>query len=256
MLSLWLYHIFSLYLSLILSLFSATRSIAQDLLNVKRVYIFVPLVDILLSLYFRFCGLSPLTVDLDEQTVMHFWIANHRRCNKPDLVLVHGNGGNSRWQFLNQVGSLSKSFNLYIPDLLFFGRSKTTRLDRSDALQAECVSEGLKRLGVERCAVFGVSYGGYVAYRMAEMHQQMVENVVIVSSGVCCAEDQKGSQLKKIKMEVVDLLVPKKPQDLRSLAKMSFYKYDPFKWIPDYFLQEFIDGDLNLDLYEKRDCDH
>ncbi|MFS7950228.1 putative alpha/Beta hydrolase [Helianthus anomalus] len=62
------------------------------------------------SLYFRYCGLSKSVVDLDDnQTTMHIWNPTNRYCNKPNLVLIHGFGGNSKWQFLFQVRQLSNN---------------------------------------------------------------------------------------------------------------------------------------------------
>ncbi|CAB4262414.1 unnamed protein product [Prunus armeniaca] len=103
--------------------------------------------------------------------------------------MLHGYGGNSKWQFIHQVGSLSQSFNLYIPDLLFFGKSYANKPERTEVFQAKCVAEGLKRLGVERFAVYSISHGGYVAYWMAEMYPKLVEKVVVVSCGVGMTEE-------------------------------------------------------------------
>lgn len=99
---------------------------------------------------------------------------------------------------------------------------------------------GLRRLGVERCSVYAISYGGYVGYRMAEIYPEMVEKMVIVSSGVGCTEDQKWEQLKNVGVDVVDLLLPEKPAGLRLLMQMTVHKSNPFKWAPDFILQEFI----------------
>lgn len=138
------------------------------------------------------------------------------------------------------MGQLTESFNLYIPDLLFFGKSQTNRTNRTETFQAECVGAGLRRLGVERCSVYAISYGGYVGYRMAEIYPEMVEKMVIVSSGVGCTEDQKWEQLKNVGVDVVDLLLPEKPAGLRLLMQMTVHKSNPFKWAPDFILQEFI----------------
>ncbi|KAM7253505.1 hypothetical protein ACFE04_021659 [Oxalis oulophora] len=197
--------------------------------------------DKFLSLYFRFCDLSPSTIDLDDQTTIHFWIPNHRKFNKPNLVMIHGYGGNSRWQFIHQITSLSKSFNLYIPDVIFFGNSYSKLLDRSDRFQARCIVEGLKGFGVDKYNVFGISYGGFVAYRMGEMYPNEVKKVVIVSSGVGCFEEKKGEQLKDIGVEkALDIFVPKNAHDLRLLVKLSFNNDASFKWVPDFFFQGFV----------------
>nr|GEX77155.1 alpha/beta hydrolase fold-1 [Tanacetum cinerariifolium] len=104
-----------------------------------------------LSLYFSYCNLSPCTVDLDDrETTMHMLVPNHRHYDKPNLVLVHGYGGNSKWQFVLQVAQLSRDFNIYIPDLVFFGKSYSTSSERTDTFQAKCVCDGMKKLGVEK----------------------------------------------------------------------------------------------------------
>ncbi|XP_062086813.1 uncharacterized protein LOC133793489 [Humulus lupulus] len=229
---------FSLYLS---SIWAIYKHLFSSLLNTNGVPILVKLMEICLGLYFWFCGLSPCTVDLDDQTTMHFWTVNHRRKNKPDLVMVHGYGGNSIWQFLGQVGPLSQAFNLYLPDLLFFGKSYTKRSDRSEVFQAKCVVEGLKRLGLNRFSVYGISYGGYVAYQMAQMCPDEVEKVVIVSSGIVWTEDQKQELLhKKHGRYGLEILLPENPCDLRLLVNLSVYKFNPLKWVPDFVIRKFV----------------
>ncbi|XP_062025326.1 uncharacterized protein LOC133741450 [Rosa rugosa] len=230
--------VISLYLSAISTIFHHLKSFFFKT-NWDSIFFRIP--DTLVSLYFRLCGLSPCTVDIDDQTTVHFWTANHRRFDKPSLVLVHGYGGNSLWQFVCQVGPLSKKFNVYVPDLLFFGKSYTNRSDRSESFQAKCVMEGLKRLGVDRYSVYGISYGGFVAYRMAEMCPETVEKVVIVSSGVVWNDQQKEELLRK-NSNALEILVANNPHDLRLLVSRSIYKYDVFKWVPDYVLQKLIEA--------------
>lgn len=140
-----------------------------------------------------------------------------------------------------QVGPLADSFNVYIPDLLFFGKSCTKRRNRTEAFQAECVGAGLKRLGVERCSVYAISYGGYVGGRMAEIYPEMVEKMVIVSSGVGCSESLKKEQLNRVGIDAMDVLLPETPSALRLLGELSVYKAISFKWAPDFILHEFID---------------
>ncbi|KAL8232449.1 hypothetical protein R6Q57_002227 [Mikania cordata] len=197
--------------------------------------------DATLSVYFRYCGLSKSTVDLDDdQTTLHIWASNHRRSNKPNLVLIHGFGGNSKWQFVLQIRQLTRDFNVYIPDLVFFGESYSTRSDRSVWFQAKCVCDGLKKMKVDKFSVYAISYGGFVGYRMAEVKEEMVEKLVIVSSGIVCKHDRKLEHVKKIGRSVVDLLVSKTPEDLRMLCRMSIHKCDIGRWIPDFFLWGFI----------------
>ncbi|XVF27055.1 hypothetical protein REPUB_Repub14bG0073500 [Reevesia pubescens] len=237
MLSTKLWYLITFYLSTALSIFC---NLLVYILTTNHTPFLTKFMNAILSLYFRLCGLSPCTIDLDDQTTIHFWVANHRRFNKPSLVMVHGYGGNSLWQFLYQLGPLSRKFNVYVPDLLFFGKSYSKSLDRSDCFQAKCLADGLKRLGVDRFSVYAISYGGFVAYQMAEMCPDAVEKVVIMSSGILYTDDQRVEQLRKIGRHPSEILVPKNPDDLRLLVNLSMYKPNSLYWLPDFLLREFI----------------
>ncbi|KAJ0709709.1 putative triacylglycerol lipase [Helianthus annuus] len=226
------------------TMFSIIGSLRLRLLSLYSAIKALPVntAEALLSLYFcYYCNLSPCTVDLDDcQTSMHIWAPHHRSCKKPNMVLVHGYGGNSKWQFVFQVAQLTREFNIYIPDLVFFGKSYSTRSERTDVFQAKCVCDGMKKLGVERFSAYGLSYGGYVVYRMAALEEKMVEKVVIVSSGIVYMESQKAELLKKIGRNVVDVLVPETPEEIRTLCRMSMHKFDVGRLFPDFFLRAFI----------------
>ncbi|GJW28278.1 alpha/beta hydrolase fold-1 [Tanacetum coccineum] len=197
--------------------------------------------DALLSMYFRYCGLARSRVHLDDnQTIMHIWGAKNRVYKKANLVLIHGFGGNSKWQFLLQIRQLAGDFNVYVPDLVFFGESYSSKSDRSVGFQAKCVCDGLKKMRVDKFSVYAISYGGFVGYRMAEMYDDMVEKLVIVSSGIVCKHERKLEHVQKIGRSMVDLLVAKTPEDLRMLCRISIHKYDIGRWIPDFFLWGFI----------------
>ncbi|PWA42014.1 Alpha/beta hydrolase fold-1 [Artemisia annua] len=218
----------------------------RQLISLQSLYNFItrfPVIfaDVLLSMYFRYCGLARSSVHLDDnQTIMHIWGSKRREYNKANLVLIHGFGGNSKWQFLLQIRQLARDFNVYVPDLVFFGESYSSNSDRSIGFQAKCVCDGLKKMRVDKFSVYAISYGGFVGYRMAEVYDDMVEKLVIVSSGIVCKHDRKLEHVKKIGRSVVDLLVAKTPEDLRMLCRISIHKYDIGRWIPDFFLWGFI----------------
>ncbi|OMO66121.1 2-hydroxy-6-oxononadienedioate/2-hydroxy-6-oxononatrienedioate hydrolase 1-like protein [Corchorus olitorius] len=233
-----LWHVISLYLSTALAIF---RNLLHLILNINRTPFLTKSMDTLLSLYFRLCDLSPCAIDLDDKTTIHFWVPNHRRFHRPSLVMIHGYGGNSLWQFLYQVGPLSRKFNVYIPDLLFFGKSYSKALERSEAFQAKCMVDGLQRLGVEKFSVYAISYGGFVAYKVAEMWPDAVEKVVIVSSGIVYTDEQRDEHLKRLGRHPSEILVPKNPVDLKLLVNLSMSKPTSiYEWIPDFLLREFI----------------
>ncbi|TVT97690.1 hypothetical protein EJB05_57054 [Eragrostis curvula] len=145
-------------------------------------------------------GLRRHAVKVDDAgAVMTIWVPKHklpaadeeqrrkkknvqRGCSRLSVVLLHGFASDGILTWALQVGALAKHYDVYVPDLLFFGGSTSPAPGRSPGFQSECVVAALRRLGVERCAVVGFSYGGFVAFRMAEAHPGLVHSVVATGS--------------------------------------------------------------------------
>ncbi|GJT69455.1 alpha/beta hydrolase fold-1, partial [Tanacetum coccineum] len=203
---------------------------------------------------------------------MHIWGAKNRVYKKANLVLIHGFGGNSKWQFLLQIRQLARDFNVYVPDLVYFGESYSSKPDRSVGFQAKCVCDGLKNMRVDKFSVYAISYGGFVGYRMAEVYDDMVEKLVIVSSGInnysCKSDRMSGFQqscvwpwieelavcacirFQSMLLVMVDLWAIEWQRQLISLQPLYNIitrfpvifgeLYDIGRWIPDFFLWGFI----------------
>ncbi|XP_074582776.1 uncharacterized protein LOC141839025 [Curcuma longa] len=224
---------------LLLLLAVALLSLFRRVVAARRLLSFVSLRELLLHLSFLRCGLRPVTLDLGHAS-LHIWGPTPRRSGrKPALLLIHGFGGNSKWQWERQIGVLSRSFDLYIPDLVFFGRSRSSCADRSVGYQARCVAEAMRLLGAARYSVMGISYGGFVAFRLAEMEAESVERVAILTAGICMTPEQLREMSGKEKRDVCEMLLPQKADDLRTLVNRSMYR--PPKWIPSFFLQDFVE---------------
>ncbi|KAH8498295.1 hypothetical protein H0E87_017276 [Populus deltoides] len=125
----------------------------------------------LLRVLLRLVGVRSQVVEIEPGTLVHFWAPaenpnktkiHNQAKRKPAVVFLHGFGFNgiSTWQF--QMLALAKDYAIYVPDFLFFGGSFTDKTERSPAFQAECMARGLKKLGVEKCTLVGLSYGGMV----------------------------------------------------------------------------------------------
>ncbi|XP_042021079.1 2-hydroxy-6-oxo-2,4-heptadienoate hydrolase-like isoform X2 [Salvia splendens] len=148
---------------------------------------------------FSSAGLRSLTANLGDGTFIHSWGPKAHKPNKPTLVLLHGIGANAMWQWGDFVSPLSAKFNVYVPDLLFFGDSYTSRPERGEGFQAECVYRALAAAGVRgRMSVVGLSYGGFVAYSMAARFPEAVERVVIGCAGVCLEERDMEEGMFKV----------------------------------------------------------
>lgn len=185
---------------------------------------------------------------------MHCWVPKLRQESKPNLLLIHGFGANAMWQWTHVVGPMTSFFNVYVPDLLFFGESYTTRPDRTDAFQAQCLMRLMEAHSVRaRLSVVGLSYGGFVAYNMAAQFKEAVERVVICCAAVCFEEkDIAEGRFKVSDLEAAaDILLPQTPEKLKEL--MNFTLFKPPKILLTCFLNDFIHVMCKEHLEERRD---
>jgi pimeloyl-ACP methyl ester carboxylesterase len=89
---------------------------------------------------FTSAGLRPAFFPLTDGATVHIWVpASPAPSSRPPLVLLHGFGACATWQWNPFLRPLIRAgFDLYVPDLLFFGDSSSPAADRSDIYQARC----------------------------------------------------------------------------------------------------------------------
>lgn len=148
------------------------------------------------------------------------------------------------WQYADLLRHFVPSFNVYVPDLLFFGQSFTLNSDRSESYQAQCLMDFMNGFmeihKVEKISLVGISYGGFVGYSMAAQFPKRIERCVLCCAGVCLEEKDLINGLFVVSDidEAASILLPQTPDKLRKLMKFSFVK--PTKGIPSWFLTDFI----------------
>ena len=194
---------------------------------------------------FTNAGLSSVTTNLGDGTVMHCWVPKIHKHSKPTLLLIHGFGANAMWQYGAHLRHFTTRFNVYVPDLLFFGHSFTSRPERTESFQASCVMKLMEVHGVSRMSLVGISYGGFVGYSMAAQFPEAVERVVLCCAGVCLEVKDMEDGLFKVPDldEAASILLPQKPEKLRQLISLSFVKQA--RVMPSWFLSDFINVRLS-----------
>ncbi|KAE9447244.1 hypothetical protein C3L33_20821, partial [Rhododendron williamsianum] len=234
----------------------------------------------------KLAGLSPQTVEIEPGTVMNFWAPKEtkpknqthtadRKPTKPVVVLVHPFAGDGILMWFPQVLALTSRYAVYVPDLIFFGGSTTSRPDRSAEfqvpaeppflheifqnvyvpdliffggsttsrpdrfiLQAECLARGLRKLGVEKCTVVGLSYGGMVGFKMAAMYPELVEALVASSTVIEMTESIANRSQKKIGiLQWSDLLLPETVEGVKFLFTVGSHKWP---WLPDFVYKQCL----------------
>ncbi|KAG5238976.1 epoxide hydrolase [Salix suchowensis] len=167
------------------------------MVNVLTMY--MPLLRGLLKLV----GVRPQAVEIEPGTVLRFWIPSDdqttsnasKKPNKPAVVFVHGFAldGILTWQF--QVG-----------------------------FQAECVAKGLKKLGVEKCTLVGMSYGGFNG---GELHGDGHDRI----HQSCC--------LKRIGFSSwPEYLMPDTVKGVKEMLRIATYK---LPWLPDFVHRSILE---------------
>lgn len=203
--------------------------------------------------HFSNSGLRSTITDLGDGTVMHCWVPKTRKESKPNLLLIHGFGANALWQWGDVIRLMVPHFNVYVPDLVFFGDSYTTRPERSESFQARCVMRVMEANRVGKVSLVGLSYGGFVAYSLAAQFRGEVERVVICCAGVCLEEKDLGQGMFRVSdlEEVGRILLPQTAEKMRELMSYTFVK--PPKIVPSCLLQDFIDVMFTENVEEKKE---
>ncbi|KAJ4963291.1 hypothetical protein NE237_023230 [Protea cynaroides] len=207
-------------------------------------------------------GLRPQTIEIEHGTTMNIWAPSEttkkakaqasckeeknqkKITKKPAVVLIHGFAaeGILTWQF--QVKALTGKYAVYVPDLLFFGGSMTCNMtDRSPEFQAECLVKGLMKLGVDTCTAVGFSYGGFVAFKMADLHPHMVNSLVISGSITAYTDSINAEIMGRLGFSSpLEMLMPTSVEGVKTLFKVALYKK---VWIPDRLARDFLQGMFN-----------
>lgn len=116
--------------------------------------------------------------------------------NKPNLVLLHGMGGNGKSNWYNQIKALSKHFNLIIPDLIYFGESSSSSNDFSVEFQAKQLREALKQINYsDNINLAGFSYGGLTSAIYNELFPNEVNKIIIIDGPVKFFSSQMADSL-------------------------------------------------------------
>ncbi|KAK1559149.1 hypothetical protein Q3G72_011183 [Acer saccharum] len=194
----------------------------------------------------KLAGMSPRRVEIEPGTVLNIW-APTKPLNKPAVVFLHGFAMDGITTWLLQVLSLVRSSNyaVYVPDFVFFGGSVTDRADRTVEFQSECIAKGLRQLGVvENCTLVGLSYGGMVGFKMAEMYPELVKSMVVTCSVMALTESVSNAGLDRIGFPSwSDYLLPTTVKALKIMFDSASYN------LPN--LPNFVYKDILEVMYNK-----
>lgn len=210
---------------------------------------------------FKANGLRSALVELDDgATVVRCWLPWQQPergvwsagvAHKPALLLLHDFVADGTVNWENQIKALTTDFHVYVPDLVFFGGSHTSKEERTEAFQAECMVKMLHALEVyNEVTVVGAGYGGMVAFWMAHLYPKLVEKVVFVASGMHMTPTSQKQLLAEFDYDhIAELLVPTTVTGLRNFASVATHKR--VHRLPKFVCRDVLDVFMDAHRREK-----
>jgi pimeloyl-ACP methyl ester carboxylesterase len=101
--------------------------------------------------------------------------------NGPPVMLIHGGASDSR-DWVNTMEALAGHYGLYAPDLIGFGLSERNSTGYYLSDFSEFLLGFIEKLGLERPALVGHSFGARVCLEVALHHPEKLSRLVLVDA--------------------------------------------------------------------------
>jgi pimeloyl-ACP methyl ester carboxylesterase len=172
------------------------------------------------------------------------------KSDKPVLILLHGFGATTEFQWYKQVKALNKKFRLVIPNLLYFGTSDATLKGYKISDQVEFVNKLIDTMGIQHFSICGISYGALVATELTDLYHYKVDKLIITDGPVkFFSENDFGQIYKKYKVQSIsELLLPSNYKGLKKLLDVAYYKRP---YVPNFVLKSMYNNLYNKDQYNQ-----
>ena len=118
---------------------------------------------------------------MDELEVRGHRIAYERKGEGPPLVLLHGWPLDGR-EWRRQINGLSDEFTVVVWNAPGAGRSSDPPESFRLPDWADCLAAFIEALGLERCHVGGLSWGGGLALELYRRHPGVVRTMILASA--------------------------------------------------------------------------
>jgi pimeloyl-ACP methyl ester carboxylesterase len=145
----------------------------------------------------------------------------------PPLLLIHGLGSSAEdWALI--LRDLTREHRVYAPDLLGAGGSDKPRdADYSVAMETELMRGFMDALHIPRADVGGLSMGGWIALRLAALHPERVQRLVLVDSvGLWFPTTLDESSFS--------------PTTMSEARRLLWLQSDQFAKLPDFVVRDYL----------------
>jgi len=150
----------------------------------------------------------------------------HKMGEGDPIVLLHGWGGSSK--SLLKLGSVlvQHGFTVFIPDLPGFGKSKAPKGDFTLDHYASVIEDMLEKLSGKQPILFGHSFGGSVAIKVAVRKRCSIKKLILCnSSGIRLPKGRKQNVLQQISKITKKLFTLPLLRSVYPSIRKAFYYY-------------------------------
>ena len=186
---------------------------------------------------------------IDSGDQIEYW--DSKDTTKPAILLVHGFGASTKYQWYKQVELLSRKYRVIAPNLNYFGRTVPGMANFSVGGQVKMLELLLEHLGLDSLTLFGVSYGGLVSVELAATTHRKIQEMVLFDTPVKFADSSDVVAVKEYfdAPSIEELFVPSEPAGLNKLLYLATGKK---REIPALFLDEFYEKSYAYNVSDKR----
>ncbi|MCC6370796.1 MAG: alpha/beta hydrolase [Bacteroidia bacterium] len=164
-----------------------------------------------------------------DSSIVHIHYSNTG--GKPYLLLLHGMGVEAKSNWYRQIKELSQHFNLILPDLIWFGKSKTTTKNYSIEFQVNEIHSAISKLNLKtKMHVMGFSYGALAAAMFNQLYHDEVNKLIIIDGPVKYFSGKMADSLAQnagVK-SMCNLIVPQNLSEFKATQKAVMSQHLPF----------------------------
>lgn len=188
-------------------------------------------------------------VNLVTQDTIEYWDGGISE--KPVMVIVHGFGASTKYQWSKQVKMLSEHYRLVMPNLNCFGNTRLSEKRYRVGDQIQVVNDLLTHLELTEFTLMGVSYGGLISAELAQNQSYEIQRTIIFDAPIKYMDESDLENVKNsFEVESIEeLFVPSHPEGLKKLLYLATGKKSH---IPTSMLKEFHKNKYAVNSEDKR----
>lgn len=164
---------------------------------------------------------NTIWINAEVGDTVEYW--DNKNMDKPALVLVHGFGASTKYQWAKQVKVLTEDYRLILPNLYQFGKTKPGSEKNGVEDQVNLIHSLIEHLELKEYSLMGVSYGGLISMELANEYKSEIDKLIILDAPVKYIDSTDINTVTDYfnAASIEELFVPEKPEGLKKLLYLA-----------------------------------